>query len=209
MLDPSLLLYSDSLEVRESLQDASQQVFVPQSFQQLIETGELAYRVAQFLAPRAHRRPTDNLVERSRWILDEPLVGAWAPDTARVSTRRMPELPDAIPAEVRNIWLDEWLFLQTESWLASRIREPFDSFVNGGAVAIQLGRKAFDRLAARTLKIPSVEDVPTSLAPGQRLRAVAKWTAVAVSGGAAGAIHPALAGPAAGTAAGFFLLLDP
>jgi hypothetical protein len=108
---------------------------------------------------------------------------------------------------LRRILLEEWAFLQERSWIASRLRRPFRTFLNAGAAALELSERAFDAVAAGTLKIRG-EELPPALSPGQRLRAVTKWVAVGGSGWAS-ALEPILAGPVATTLAGFFVLFDP
>ena len=76
--------------------------------------------------------------------------------------------------------------------------------------AIEFNREVFDRLAARTLKIPHVEDVPLALTKGQRLRAVTKWMAAGLVGTPAGAfLHPLLGSGLAGATYRLVALFDP
>jgi hypothetical protein len=104
------------------------------------------------------------------------------------------------------ILTEEWLFMTSSSWIVSRIKRPFSTFVRSGAVAIEWGAKTFDRLAARVLKIAPA-DVPRPLTAGQRLRAISKW--IAVSGLGVLPLMQPMSAAVGGLVAGYFLLFDP
>jgi hypothetical protein len=156
MLDPSLVLYSYTTdEARDSVRASSERVFLPRTFADLVAAEEFEHPVFRRLAPGAHMSPRP-IKDRTRWILDEELVVPW--DASEASLDRDLQLADletlVSDPLLRSILSEEWAFLQSESWLASKTRKPFDAFIRAGAVAIELNREVFDKLAARTLKIP-------------------------------------------------------
>ncbi len=107
--------------------------------------------------------------------------------------------------EVGRVLAEEWAFLQGRSIVGSRIKKPFNTFVRGGAVAVEGGRRRFHQLETRTLRLDPVANA--ELRPMQHLRAVAKW--IAAGGAPASALIEPLLGVAASAGAGWFLLLDP
>ena len=89
-----------------------------------------------------------------------------------IRTRR--ETKDAV---VFGVLVEEWLFLTSSCFIASKIKRPFSAFVRACAVAMEWGRDKFDLAAARVPRLPP-ERLPRPLSPGQRVRAVSKWIAV-------------------------------
>ena len=102
------------------------------------------------------------------------------------------------------ILIEEWIFLQEESWIVSRIKKPFNRFVDAGSVCLQFGGRAADRMINRTLRRSNDE----LISKADRLRAFGKW--IAVGGPSVLGIlnNPAIA-VAVPFIAGFFLLFDP
>jgi hypothetical protein len=102
------------------------------------------------------------------------------------------------------ILMEEWVFLQEQSWVVSRIKKPFNRFIDAGSVCLQFGGRAADRVINRTLKRRSSELVSKV----DRLRAFGKWIAV---GGPSvlGILNTPLIAVVALFIAGFFLLFDP
>ncbi len=113
---------------------------------------------------------------------------------------------ETIEEPVQNVLMEEWEFLTSESWIASRLKRSFSAFLRAGTAAIELGGRGFDSLAAKTLKLPQFE-IPKALKPRQRLRAASKWIAVGGSSAAA-LVHPLPAVLLSATT-GLFLLFDP
>jgi hypothetical protein len=96
---------------------------------------------------------------------------------------------------------DEWAFLQSQSWMTSKLRRPYEAFRDAGATIIEVGAKVGDRLI--TSVIPA-NKVPPVLTAKFRAIAAAKWIGVggvtvgaSVLGGALG-----IAGAAGGAYAG-------
>jgi hypothetical protein len=102
-----------------------------------------------------------------------------------------------------DILFDEWYFLTSESWLYSKTRQAFDAFVEAGGTAIHMSGRLFDRVTRVTLKKQPDADV----APASRVRAAAKW--VAVAGPAILSVVEPISGALTTAASGFFLLVDP
>ena len=207
MLDPSLLLSPPTARVVwEAGSTMPEPIFLPSTFLDFVQRDHFAQQVGQGrlsffgssdVAGFGQEENREPLTELIRSFGSSAYVKPWSvPRDANVLDI---QVEDGL---LRGILLEEWTFLQHQSWLASLVRRPFDAFISGGAAAIEVGRTAFDRLAARTLKLPRVEDVPLSLGKGQRLRAVTKWAAVAVPIAAGSPWWIDLAG-------GFFLLFDP
>ena len=105
---------------------------------------------------------------------------------------------------VIDILMEEWIFLQEHSWVVSRIKKPFNRFVDAGAVCLQFGSRAVNTIMTKTLKKNDNE----ILSKVDRLRAFGKWVAV---GGAAviGVLNNPMISIPIATIAGFSLLFDP
>jgi hypothetical protein len=104
---------------------------------------------------------------------------------------------------IAQILFEEWHFMVSQSWIFAKSRRAFDAMVEAGGTAVQMSRKAFDRLIRRTLK--RKPDAP--LTSADIVRAAAKW--IAVGGGAALGIAGPIAGAIGSTASGLFFLVDP
>jgi hypothetical protein len=105
---------------------------------------------------------------------------------------------------VTEILTEEWVFLQEQSWIVSRIKKPFNRFIEAGGVCLQFSGKATDKLVNRSLRRSNDHVILTV----DRLRAVGKW--IAVGGGAAAGVWapPAISLPVS-LVAGYFALFDP
>ncbi len=105
---------------------------------------------------------------------------------------------------VLEILIEEWIFLQEQSWIVSRIKKPFNRFVEAGSVCLQFGSRAANRMINRTLRRNADELVSKV----DRLRAFGKWIAV---GGPSvvGILYNPVIAVVAPFMAGFFLLFDP
>ena len=107
---------------------------------------------------------------------------------------------------VRDILLEEWLFLQGQSWIASKSRRTFTAFTRAGAVFVDFSGQKFDALVARTLHHDRLA-FPRPLTRRDRLKAAAKWIAAAGSP-FLGLVDPILAAFSS-TGTGVFFLFDP
>jgi hypothetical protein len=179
MLDPSLFLSFRTLRLIRAAFDAGElkDAVVPGSFVSAVqkesfrETG-LAY----FGASRKEISDLRNIRSIMETLELFPSYELPTEDAARSELRN--QLARVTPSpEIFEILNEEWLFLNSQSWFASRTRKPLSTFIRAGAVAVEGGRKLFDEVTMRMLKI-SPESVPLGLTRGQRLRAAAKWLAV-------------------------------
>lgn len=101
------------------------------------------------------------------------------------------------------VLFEEWVFLQEFSWIVSRLKKPFNTFIDAGAVCLHFGKKTVENLMKRTLKKNDNE----ILNRVDQLRAFGKW--IAVGGGSyTSYLEPSLAAMV-NLGVGFFLLFDP
>jgi hypothetical protein len=206
MLDPSLLLSRRSFDLttqgwqRGELAGAT----LPPSFGVAAVRGELSGRSLYFFG--GYGRLVE-LKEVALFVERSGLLQGIQPERRELPEDFVRNLGDAARDDlVLRILLEEWIFLTSQSWIASRVRRPFAAFLKGGAVAVEWGGKKLDQITARTLKIPANE-MPTALTPGQRVRAAAKW--VAAGGSSVSAlVHPMMATFLSATTS-VFVLLDP
>lgn len=102
-----------------------------------------------------------------------------------------------------NTLLEEWVFLQQHSWIVSRVRKPFNRFIDAGSACLHLGKEVVDKLERRTLH--TGEDHPLSNL--SHLRAFGKWAAI--GGDSVLFLFNPLMSVLAGLTIKGFLLLDP
>jgi hypothetical protein len=127
-------------------------------------------------------------------------AGIVSPNADIVRTRLFAEqVPDAA-----EILVDEWIFLETQSWVGARSRRAFDAFVEAGAELRELPRPIGRRLVARTLK---KQDLPEHIPLKMLILAGMKW--IAVGGAPALILVPPPVSIPLGIAAGVFILIDP
>jgi hypothetical protein len=101
------------------------------------------------------------------------------------------------------VWADEWAYLQSHSWLVSKLRRPIEAFRDAGSAVVELGEKAAMHLISEV--IPP-ERVPASITPEIAGRAALKWVAVGgatIGGGTLGGLLGGPLAPVAAKAGGF------
>ncbi len=104
-----------------------------------------------------------------------------------------------------NILFDEWVFLQTQSVVISRLKKIFNKFIDSGAVCLQFGKRVSDEVIRKTLKLDNSDSI-TAL---KRLRATAKWIAIGGDVFLPPIKQYSLLTNLLKLGSGFFILLDP
>jgi|GEM_PF-3252682 len=102
------------------------------------------------------------------------------------------------------VWADEWAYLQSRSWLTSKLRRPIEVFRDAGSAVVELGARAAEHMIAEV--IPA-ERIPASITPEIAGRAALKWIAIGgatVGGGTLGGMLTGPFAPLAAKAGGFF-----
>lgn len=99
---------------------------------------------------------------------------------------------------------EEWVFLQEQSMIVSRIRATAERFKEAGAIAVEFGRRATEAIVRKTVKKPDVR-----LSQIDYLRASFKW--ILVGGSALTPLFeiPPVALSAIGFSANVFQMYDP
>jgi polyhydroxyalkanoate synthesis regulator phasin len=105
--------------------------------------------------------------------------------------------------DIAQIYLEEWEFLTTNSWLVSKGRDVFDKIVEAGATSLQVSKNTFDEMVRITLK----KERGVELSPNDRIKATSKW--IAVGGSVLTDLIPQFPKMVINAAAGIFLLCDP
>lgn len=207
MLDPSLFVSRRGIGAIESAWRLGEleNVALPASFAFALREGSISERALRFFGARAD---LPDLLPMSKSLASEMRLREYEPKPENLKGLLLHERLGAIAKDtlVFEVLAQEWQFLNSESWIASRIKKPFSAFVRAGGVAIEWGRRAFDRSAAKVLKIPPRE-MPRALASRQRLRAVSKW--IAVGGPVVLSLVEPISAAVGSAVAGYFLLFDP
>ena len=224
----------------EAASEVEDVLFVPATLLVAIEGGHIDPAVARFFAPPPWGRPSaggpppDHFGPESDpgefWLgvrawLEQPYVRTYEPSEGDLgvladagSVDIAERLQTSHPGLVGQILFEEWVFLQSHSWIASRTKRVFSTFIREGAVAIEAGRRSYDQAAARAqVELPQ-------LVTRHGVKRMARWfatTAVAweiernLPGG--GLLHALLASGASsvadkvtgGATKRVFVLIDP
>lgn len=201
MVDPSLLLSPrTALAAEAAIRGAAGRIVVPRAFLGLPRSGELFEGAGRFrfAAQRLEGGLRAGALERLADFAAPEL--AWQEGEVAVRLRGRGKFSLA-----SQVLLEEWAFLNQRSWIASRVRRPFAQFVKAGAVAVEAGKRVFEREARRVLHMQPDRGQLSAL---MQLKAISKWLAV---GGVSAAplAHEMGLQIAVGAVAGLFLLYDP
>ena len=104
-----------------------------------------------------------------------------------------------------NILFEEWVFLQTHSVVAARIKRTFNTFIDAGAACLQFSNRIFNKVIAKTLKKKDNEVINVQ----EKLRALAKWFAVGSAPVASLYSNSNIVKLGISLASGYFILFDP
>jgi hypothetical protein len=222
MVDPSFLLAEDGLVWLEEEADGVQ-IVVPATIVAWLR-GEFDLDPAVVLASE----DVDGFLDRRERALAlvERVDAFGQRQSPPLSPPPLEEVRRTLLAgesSVRELRAEEWVFLQTNSVIVSKLRHPVESFRDAGAVILEYGRKAGHRLLTQV--IPE-DHLPAHVTGGLLAKAAGKWILVggAQAGGGTlgGLLGTAVGGPVgtwAGHAAGVyagkrlstaaFLLIDP
>jgi hypothetical protein len=198
-LDPSFIFAEDGLEWLESDRDARDGVVVSAAFVEALTSAralDLSLLALEDVSAARDRHPR--------------IVAALS-DVRAFSHRevRLEEGAQVVQAALLDstdpssgVGADEWAFLQSYSFMLSKVRHPLDSFREARATTVEIGRKAGGQLIRRV--IPR-EHVPDVLTPRLMAKAAAKWVVVGgatVGGGTLGGVAGLVLGGPVGAALG-------
>jgi hypothetical protein len=209
MLDPSVFLAPRSFGALTGMLEArppTEPLFVPETFRTALAEGGLHPELDRYFGvPRQAGTlggldeeqeppelralpPTPPTSQIPSW-LSEQGIRTYKPspqDLALASehgTLDVAELMAArYPWPVGRILYEEWLFLQSHSWLASRRKWVFTRFVWAGGVAVEVGRRGYDAALQRARN-----EIP-ELLTRQGAKRVGRFVAQTGSKAATGAI---------------------
>lgn len=202
MIDPSLFLsHSKYIQIREIIISKEGGTFyLPSSFVSGLKTRDS--QMLSFYRGRSKSLPLASLYHD---IIKFKQIKYFSVNTKENQYSKMYSLfQDHFgKGKLADSLLEEWVFLQTQSWIVSRSDKAMRAFINQGAAALETSKELFDRLVDLTLKI-SPKRVPTNK---ERLRAVAKWIAVGCPSFLS--IYASELKSVVDFASGFFLLVDP
>lgn len=218
MLDPSLIIAQNSIQktfrTMRSIkkQDPLLKFYYPASLLRMINDRTFSQeKIGKYFLFNAYpAKPNEigmQLKENSNILLGFEVTGQDIDKHSEIYNNLREDLfylEEMFGKYTLEILIEEWIFLQEQSWVVSRIKKPFTRFVDAGSLCLQFGGRAVDTMINRTLKRRSDE----LLNRVDRLRAFGKWIAV---GGPSiiGILNNPVTAVIAPLIAGFFLLLDP
>ena len=104
---------------------------------------------------------------------------------------------------VLSVLFEEWIFLHEYSWVVSRVKKPFNKFIDAGTVCLQFGKKTVETLTRKTLN-KNDNDLINKI---DMLKAFGKWIAVGWLSASLN-LNPVIS-TFGNAVAGYFLLFDP
>lgn len=200
MIDPSLALSDQGLEWMEINLERGVELVVPMVVTHWIE-GNDGIDPGLVLAPEDLESFDLRLAvlrERAPDLRGFDHKGVDLDEDARAALDRL--LATDIPAA--SVWADEWAYLQSNSWLTSKLRLCLDAFESAGVVVVEFGREVGIELIEQV--IPA-DHLPDSIDGEVILRATVKWIVVGGAhalGGTVGGIAGAGVGGPVGAVIG-------
>ena len=200
MVDPSILFSEEGIAWLQEDRTARDGIVVPATVMRWLR-GEIDLNRRWFIA-QEDLEMIDQRREQLLNVLDGVSTFSYqavdlSPDHDAV-LRNLLEAHEG-PFASNGIHADEWAFLQSHSFLISKLRNPLDAFRDAGSVTVEFGRKVGRQLV---LKVIKAEHVPPVLTPTLMAKATVKWIVIggaAVGGGTlAGVVGTAIGGPAGG-----------
>lgn len=193
MADPSFLLSEEGLAMANSTAEAGRALIVPATFDSWLQEGRR-------IEPEGLVAPEDFEASDERFAQLQALS---ADGVLRPFSHREADLQEGSNEVLAGIlelgdplsvlWADEWAFLQSNSWLVSKLRHGLDAFGRAGAFVIELGRDARQQLLEQVLPKGKI---PEELTPKVLASAAAKWVVLGgASSGTGALIGLAIGGP--------------
>lgn len=194
MLDPSFALSEDGIgTVRESL-ELDHPLLLPEAFAEWLR-GERSFDPEALIA----EEDLGFWEERFKELREYHAAGR-LPSFFRKEARLDPDAQEVLFSlqegndEAAELWADEWAFLQSNSWLGSKLDRCLDAFERAGATVLKAGREARTQLL---LQVLPPGRIPPSLTAEVIVRAGLKWVVLGGAGYAAGhLVGTAVGGPA-------------
>jgi hypothetical protein len=198
MLDPSLFLAEDTLAyVREELERSGEKAYVPARFLQ-VARASISYEEGAGAFFGEGGDETAGM--RFRDWAQSGLLVAYEPTEAEIEEagevvaelRELTELDGReLTDDVRDILVQEWVYLRAHSWIGARIDKAAKAFLKCGAVPVELGREAFGLIKKAGEAVPGIltsKPMKWVYATGLGLGALAAVHAAAPAVGLAGLI---------------------
>jgi hypothetical protein len=177
MVDPSLLLSGEGLAWLREEPLARRGVIVPATFRRWL-VDEVDLDLTRIVAPD----DAEQLTERHDLLRE--LLGDF-PDFSHRERRLQRGAEDVRRALLsgsdpnRELWADEWVFLQSHSVLVAKLRSALDAFRDAGGAILEVGRREGMELIRNVIR---PEHIPPALTPQLIARATAKWVVVGGAG---------------------------
>ena len=200
MVDPSLLFAQDGIEWLAEDPTARRSIVVSASALNWMRDEAEAARPASLLAEEDFQAFSDRREQVLR-LVDQVPAFSYRDAEAGLSSEHNVVMfnllsNERLPEVVRNIYADEWAFLQSQSILLSKLRKPLEAFRDGGSAIVEFGRETGYWLLRRV--IPA-EHIPPVLSPQFLAKATAKWIVLGgamIGGGTLGGlVGTAVGGP--------------
>ncbi len=185
MSDPSFLLSEEGLEMANDSAEAGRSLIVPATFDAWLRE-DRRVEFERLLS----REDLETSGERFAQLQALSAAGVLRPFSYREADLqegsseilvRVLELGDPLSA----LWADEWAFLQSNSWLVSKLRHALDAFEQVEAFVVELGRDARQKLLEEVLP---KEKIPEELTPKVLGSAAAKWIVLGAANPGTGAL---------------------
>jgi hypothetical protein len=206
MVDPSTLFSEDGIAWLSEDPKAPGGIVVASTVVRWIR-GEIDLSPSRFVASE-DRRAVDERRELLRPLLDGVATFSYQQAAGQLTSEQNAVLlsllrTNELPGGVGRLFADEWAFLQSHSFLVSKVRKVLEAFRTAGSVIIEFGERVSEDVVRQTFK---AERVPPVLTGTVLARAGAKWLVlggVSAGGGTLGGlVGTAVGGPAGGVLGG-------
>jgi hypothetical protein len=199
MLDPSFLFSEDGLDWLES-EPLARSVVIPATLVVWLRQGTYP-DPSFFISPDDF----DGFVERrDRLLVQLPALQTFSRVGVDLQGSANEVLEELVARDdpVAGLRGDEWAFVQSQSWLVSKLGDAKDAFRDAGTAIVEFGGRFRHQLIRQV--IPS-EHIPDALTPSLLARASAKWLiagGIAAGGGTLGGVVGTVAGGPVGALLG-------
>jgi len=186
MIDPSILMNSKKMQniINKINQEEIDYIFyLPSTFMNFISDSNFFNKEDrtdfwQFMIKKNRIRKPLNPNEILGKIKNNQIYFASYAFDKELAIKKYPSFHEDLQKLIKNplisdLYFEEWIFLQQNSWIIGNSRYMFDIFSKVGAISIELSKKSVDKLMRLTLH--KKDEV---LSRFDKLRALGKWIAV-------------------------------
>jgi hypothetical protein len=191
MLDPSFILSAEGTAwIEEEGAHASRGVIVPATFMAWLSSGAPVEELLILVAPEDVEGLEERRALLAQLLRVTPTFSFEQGDLEIQDQEVMLTLLET-GGPIAATFADEWAFLQSHSWMVSKLHLPLDAFRDAGAAVLEYGRRLRDEMVSVVIRQSAA---PPALTGTLLARAAAKWVVVGGAGAGGALLGPVGAG---------------